>query len=69
MALYELDKREYTIHRNLQKEEIMAQKKKKGPAPKNKNVVKRKKLSFSQIMFYTLGVIVVLSMVIGTLRF
>lgn len=47
----------------------MAQTKKKGPPPKDKNVIKRKKLSFSQVMFYALGLIVVLSMVIGTLRF
>ncbi len=62
-------KNEYTITRNLKKEELMAQKKKKGPPPKTQGVVKRKKLSFSQIMFYTLGIIVVLSMVLSTIRF
>ncbi|MBT3240775.1 MAG: hypothetical protein HON98_06285 [Chloroflexi bacterium] len=47
----------------------MAQTKKKGPAPKTPGVVKRKKLSFSQIMFYTLGIIVVISMLLTTVRF
>ena len=64
-----MGKNEYTIVRNLQKEEKMAQTKKKGPAPKNQGVVKRKKLSFSQIMFYTLGIIVVISMLLSTVRF
>lgn len=47
----------------------MAQKKKKGPSPKRQEAPKKKKLTFSEIMFYTLGLIVVLSMVIGMLRF
>jgi hypothetical protein len=43
----------------------MAQKKKKGKPPQKKSV-QRQRLSVSMIIFYSLGILVILSMVIST---
>ena len=46
----------------------MAQKKKKGPAPKTKEP-KKKRLTTGQLVIYTVGIIVILSMLISTIRY
>lgn len=46
----------------------MAQKKKKGPAPKAEKT-KRRKMSTSEAIFAIVGAIIVLSMLIGMFRF
>lgn len=44
----------------------MAQKKKKGPAPKTKEI-QRRKMSGGQIVMAVLGIIMILMMLLGTI--